>query len=804
MKKTLTILVVLLSHISLLKAQGIDDWVKEKGSILYEKVYLHVDRQYYSPGDYLWFKVYHLWGLTHRPMPGYKNVFVQLVGESGKVYAERIVLARNGTIDGDILVTDSIPDGEYTLRAFTRYLENFDEESHFHKKIYISKVKNSLELDFAPKQNEPKIDVAFLPEGGNLVLNALNYVAFKAIDGTGKGNPVSGSIVDQNDSLVTTFTSSYLGMGKFMLMPLEGKTYYARINEFPDFAYKFTEINENGVAMHYTDLGDEAILSVSRNFKSTDSLQTYLVASHKGIIIFYEEVTFLGFTDAIKISKNRFPTGISKITLLDKSYKEIAERLVFVEDSINDHLGLILNNDEFTTRDKVTLEIDLPVHEDDSTAAVFSLSVTNTNYLNQGGIQQNLKSYMLIDSELKGYIESPLGFFNDEDGITASEKLDLLMMVNGWRSYYWNDLVERMNENLLGWTDAGITIQGYVRALFRNRPIVNGEVVLGPFSGNLLYEGTRTDSSGRFVFDRLYLRDNEKIFINAKNEKDRANTEIILDEVPTLRTKPINPSSWFLKPNIDVSVGFFRENYYRHLKIEEYYPEKGSIMLSKVDIIAKRKERDDGHYRIYAEADKVFTIKDDDYTYTNVLDYLGSRGSGVIVSGDQVSIRSGGMPLILVDGIRALDANMADDVLIRMPISEIDKIEIITDAANLAAFGSGGGNGVIAVYTRKGDGTYEVNKYVKGRTALQIKGFRKPAQFYSPKYTPASRENPAPDYRPTLLWEPELTFENNKAHIEFYTSDELADYIVVVEGVGKSGRMYSAIGGFWVTSYFNR
>jgi hypothetical protein len=799
-KKTLTILVLFLSQISMLKAQGIDDWVKEKGSILYEKVYLHVDRQYYSPGDYLWFKVYHLWGLTHRPMPGYKNVFVQLVAESGKVYAERIVLARNGTIDGDILVTDSIPDGEYTLRAFTRYLENFDEESHFHKKIYISKVKNSLELDFAPKQIEPKLDVAFLPEGGNLVLNALNYVAFKAIDETGKGIPVSGRIVDQNDSLVTTFTSSYLGMGKFMLMPLEGKTYYARIDEFSDFNYKFTDINENGAAMHYTDLGDEAILSVSRNFKSTDPLQAYLIASHKGIVLFYETVTFSGITDAIKISKNRFPSGVSKITLLNKNLQELAERLVFVEDSVNSQLGLKLNKDEFSTRDKVTLEIDLPVQESDSTAAVFSLSVTNTNYLNQGGIHQNLRSYMLIDSELKGYIESPLDFFNDEDGITASEKLDLLMMVNGWRSYYWNNLVERMNENLLGWTDAGITIQGYVKALLRNRPIVNGEVVLGPFSGNLLCEGTRTDKAGRFVFDRLYLRDKETIFIHAKNENDRANTEIILDEVSTFRTKPIDSNSRFLRPVLDVPIGFYSENYYRHLKIEEYYPDIKTIMLGKIDILGKKRQEEDGHFRIYGDPDRVFNISENDNNYANVLDYLSTK-AGIVVSGEEISIRGGGRPLILVDGLKTM---MIDDILQHTSMNEIDKIEILSSSINMATYGSEGGNGIIAIYTKIGDGRYEINKYVKGRTALQIKGYRKPAQFYSPKYTPASRENPAPDYRPTLLWEPELTFESNKAHIEFYTSDELADYIVVVEGVGKSGRMYSAIGGFRVTSYFNR
>lgn len=781
-----------------------EDWVKEKGSILYEKVYLHVDRQLYSPGDYIWFKVYHLWGLTHRPMPGYKNIFVQLVSDNGKVFAERVVLARNGTTGGDILVADSIPDGEYTLRAFTRYLENFDEESYFHKKIFISKSKNSLEIDFSPNEIIPQIDISFLPEGGNLVLNALNYIAFKAIDQTGKGIPVNGRIVDEKDSLVTTFSSSYLGMGKFMMMPLEGKTYYARIEEFPDFSYTFTDLNPNGVALHYTDMGDEVILSVSRNFKISDSLHTYLVASHKGIVLFYETVKFSGISDAVKINKNKFPTGISTITLLDNSLKELAERLIFIEDSVDSNIEININKEDFPTRDMVSLEIDLPFHEVDSTAAIFSLSVANANYLARGGTQQSLKSYMLIDSELKGYIESPSALFVNDDGITSSEKLDLLMMVNGWRSYYWNDLVERMNENLMGWADAGITIEGYVRALFRNRPVMNGEVILGPFSGNLLYEGTRTDSAGRFIFDRLYLRDNEKIFIHAKNEKDRANTEIILDPVKTFLTKKTDPASWFLKPQMELPVNFYRENFYRHLKIEEYYPEKGSIMLGKIDIVGKRKEKDDGHYRIYAEADKVFTIKDDDYTYTNVLDYLGSRGSGVIVSGDQVSIRGGGMPLILVDGLRVLDANMAADVLQRMPISEIDKIEIISDPANLAAFGSGGGDGVIAVYTRKGDGTYEVNKFVKGRTALQIKGFRKPAQFYSPAYTPSSRENPAPDFRPTLFWEPDLTFENNKAYIEFYTSDELADYIIIVEGVGKSGKMYSGTSRFSVTRYFNR
>lgn len=49
--------------------------------------------------------------------------------------------------------------------------------------------------------------------------------------------------------------------------------------------------------------------------------------------------------------------------------------------------------------------------------------------------------------------------------------------------------------------------------------------------------------------------------------------------------------------------------------------------------------------------------------------------------------------------------------------------------------------------------------------------------------------NPKPDYRPTLFWEPDLKFEHGKSNIDFYTSDELADYVVFVEGISKAGKI---------------
>jgi hypothetical protein len=151
-----------------------------------------------------------------------------------------------------------------------------------------------------------------------------------------------------------------------------------------------------------------------------------------------------------------------------------------------------------------------------------------------------------------------------------------------------------------------------------------------------------------------------------------------------------------------------------------------------------------------------------------------------------------------------MDGNTVEDLLYHIPMGDIDKIEIITDPGILSMFGSQGGNGVIAIYSKKGgDREYEINRYVKGRTGFRVKGFRKPAQFYTPKYTMADRNRPEPDYRPTLHWDPDLILTGNKISIDFFTADELADYVVVAEGVNKMGKLFSGVTRFSVTSRFD-
>jgi CRP-like cAMP-binding protein len=62
--------------------------------------------------------------------------------------------------------------------------------------------------------------------------------------------------------------------------------------------------------------------------------------------------------------------------------------------------------------------------------------------------------------------------------------------------------------------------------------------------------------------------------------------------------------------------------------------------------------------------------------------------------------------------------------------------------------------------------------------------------FYSPDFSTAVLKNSRiPDFRNTLLWKPDLqTRKDGKAEVTFFTSDEISDFTIVVEGITPDGK----------------
>jgi len=236
---------------------------------------------------------------------------------------------------------------------------------------------------------------------------------------------------------------------------------------------------------------------------------------------------------------------------------------------------------------------------------------------------------------------------------------------------------------------------------------------------------------------------------------------------------------------------FYRNNYFRKMAEKNYTLETGGIWLEDIEVKAKRPEQD-GHFRLHIISEHSYTFTDDDQSYFGIPDFLEGRYPGVLVQGDNVSIRNAsGNPLFLVDG---LETGWYEAV--HFPMGDIDKVEVLKSGFSSAAYGSKGGNGVIAVYTKMGFGEFqnEFTRIIHGRITPRVRGFQQVREFYSPQYTYANINDPKPDYRPTLLWNPNVVLENGEAKINFFTADNLARYKVIVEGISKKGTICSATG----------
>jgi hypothetical protein len=67
---------------------------------------------------------------------------------------------------------------------------------------------------------------------------------------------------------------------------------------------------------------------------------------------------------------------------------------------------------------------------------------------------------------------------------------------------------------------------------------------------------------------------------------------------------------------------------------------------------------------------------------------------------------------------------------------------------------------------------------------------------------PYGQEGPIPDYRNTLYWDPDITTdETGRATVEFYTSDEISEYVLMIRGVTAEGLGGSYYGTISVTDW---
>lgn len=115
---------------------------KQVTDIPLEKVYLHFDKPYYAVGDTIWFKAY-LTSIQNIPSELSKIVYVDVLSSKDSIVESIKIPVMNGVAPGSIPISDaSFKQGNYHIRAYTRWMLNFSPNYFFSKNLLVGNAIN--------------------------------------------------------------------------------------------------------------------------------------------------------------------------------------------------------------------------------------------------------------------------------------------------------------------------------------------------------------------------------------------------------------------------------------------------------------------------------------------------------------------------------------------------------------------------------------------------------------------------------------------------------------------------------------
>jgi hypothetical protein len=690
--------------------------------------------------------------------------------------------------DGQYVIDYAIPD---ECQFVTLQIQTKNQVSYF-KTIALSK-------------DQP--DLQFFPESGELVHGIMSQVGFKALDYNGKGKYIEGEIVNEKDEIVTSFKSNELGMGSFILNPDSSQIYYAKIKSATDeklsLLYPLPAIARLGNVLSVAKRGNEILVKATSNYLKNDSI--YIRISCRGLVYYDIKGPLKGRIISFFLPAGNFPEGILAFTMMDTLMNPVAERLYFNErPETRLNLTISAGKDTFTQRELTKLNIETRNMQGEAVNANLSVLVLNKEQMGQiQSTRQNILSYFLLSSDLRGTIENP-GFYFRRDQDRYND-LDALLLTQGWRKYNYI----KPPDKIVFQPEPMLTVSGTVGgSIFQNNRKKEVELTMMTFGEDRLVQTQKTDSLGRFYFNvNDEYGQNLNILIQSANKAGKKKDySILLDkkESPEISFEHIRSIE-----EVDTVVQELVEKNIERKSVDDAFPlSKGDILIGEVVVEGYRMTPERKKVmNEYGKPDVVIdggTIREKEakWSYGLYSVLLFNFPDKVIIERGfdgnlYAKVKHSEMTLVVIDGVPVRDYEYP--FIPNISPSEVSSFEIIEHAKNfsklyLEAFpyaspmDAPAWGDVIAIYTFSGKGLYGAHK-TTGILQAAIPVFSAPREFYAPKYENLQPTDwTKPDLRALVHWEPEL-LTDSLGHVSatFYNADIPGEMQVVVEAISEKG-----------------
>lgn len=631
-----------------------------------------------------------------------------------------------------------------------------------------------------------KIDLQFLPEGGTLVAGFPANIAFRAVDELGKPAHVSGVIVDQQGDTAVRFDTYRYGMGQFLLTPAPGKRYFAKISgkQGGDTTYALPHPSATGVAMQCGQDERHVTVRLSGNhngnlglifYHRDEALTSFIARLHNG------KAVYVVPTDSL-------PAGIIRIRLQSHKGGPIAERRVFVGRDRRMRISIQPDREKYLPRQEVNLKIITTDPAGKPLPANVSLAVADDKlWTFADDRQDNLLSWLLFSSELRGKVEEPAFYFKENEP-QAAPALDLVMLTHGYRYF---EPVPAFRESGRPPFGANDTFRIIGAVLSKHKVPMPCKVYLYHSVDRVLAAAALTDSLGRFAFTGV---------------SEQATYTAVAGPLPpdSAAFIQIFPQEDFPEPPVKIS----RQSAPEPLAIARQDADTTAVSASLVTVDLPQLQGGKleevvtvgyGTVMKKSEAGAAVTLRQSELTPGLAMSAsLQGQVAGVQVldmgnplSGSQVAIRGistlagNQQPLVVING---MPASLAD---VKQNMADIASITVLKDHAATALYGSRAANGVIiinsyaSIWGWKRFRLYKPSGYVVNDYIRAFTGRSWAERFYTPFYGSPQMQD---DFRETIFWAPTIfTDAKGEATVTFRNSDANSTFRIIAEGIGYEG-----------------
>ena len=663
---------------------------------------------------------------------------------------------QQSSVTGAIFVDfedDSLRVGGYMEAEFE------DQGFRYRERVYFEPVKRTY-------------SVQFLPEGGELLSGVLRRMAFKSEGSDGYSMDIEGCILNRSGDTVTTFRSEHDGMGSFFMQGVAGEQYRAvcRSEDGEVKSFPLPEVKEQGSALSVFQTQG----GIRYRIDGTLPEGGFLVGHQRGrccFVVPLEEARTTG-----KISTDSIGSGIMHLLLTDHMGRRLSERLVFIEGQEQTRVSVATDKPAYGKRERVRIDLNIQDETGAPQAADLSVSVTNRKVISYDSLGGNIKTYLLLTSDLKGYIHDP-GYYFERGGDSVARRyhLDLVMLTHGWRRFPSDNLFRPAPFTPKHFFEHGQYLSGRVKSML-GRDARSATVTAISLNQEGVSGFTETDRSGRYLLEGLDYKDTVVFLVSARSKRNRPVQSVEVDKLyPKPAFKKLAPYPVYNETEQAAMDSCMRVPIDRYsgmtgyelneVTVKAINPRKpqttGFDILYDTTRLAEFKPLPLGRYIGYFTLDVTTAILTGPGTvplkrglYVRQMFGGGYAPAGVTVNGRACA------------GLDALDVYTVKDV-------EYIRLNRTTTPY------------MVEVYLKPGvvpgGRDFDIHKML---------GYVDEMEFYSPVYdTPERVNNPRPDNRTTLYWNPYVqTDTTGNGFVEFYTDDrEDAELEITIEGITSNG-----------------